>query len=230
MRSLPNALAPTGFDLLPHHMAEFATDFAKSGFINIMGGCCGNTPAHIEAIAKAVKGIEPRHVPSPEPIMRLSGTMAYNHTKLANYLMIGERTNVAGSPKFAKLIKEGKLEEAVSVARQQVENGANVIDVCMDEGLIDGVEMTERDLVNSLEKHGVRKLDPLGQKFDPHMHQAVFEIPTTEQPAGTVMQVMQSGYVIGDRVLRPAMVGVAKGAPKPKEVKTEADDSTPRST
>ncbi len=138
---LPNALAPTGFDLLPHHMAEFATDFAKSGFINIMGGCCGNTPAHIEAIAKAVKGIEPRHVPSPEPIMRLSGTMAYNHTKLANYLMIGERTNVAGSPKFAKLIKEGKLEEAVSVARQQVENGANVIDVCMDEGLIDGVEM-----------------------------------------------------------------------------------------
>ncbi len=138
---LPNALAPTGFDLLPHHMAEFATDFAKSGFVNIMGGCCGNTPAHIEAIAKAVKGIEPRHVPSPEPIMRLSGTMAYNHTKLANYLMIGERTNVAGSPKFAKLIKEGKLEEAVSVARQQVENGANVIDVCMDEGLIDGVEM-----------------------------------------------------------------------------------------
>jgi len=138
---LPNALAPTGFDLLPHHMAEFATDFAKSGFVNIMGGCCGNTPAHIEAIAKAVKGIEPRHVPNPEPIMRLSGTMAYNHTKQANYLMIGERTNVAGSPKFAKLIKEGKLEEAVSVARQQVENGANVIDVCMDEGLIDGVEM-----------------------------------------------------------------------------------------
>jgi len=143
---LPNALAPTGFDLLPHHMAEFATDFAKSGFVNIMGGCCGNTPAHIEAIAKAVKGIEPRHVPTPEPIMRLSGTMAYNHTKLANYLMIGERTNVAGSPKFAKLIKEGKLEEAVSVARQQVENGANVIDVCMDEGLIDGVDMMTKFL------------------------------------------------------------------------------------
>jgi 5-methyltetrahydrofolate--homocysteine methyltransferase len=127
-------------------MAEFATDFAKSGFVNIMGGCCGNTPAHIEAIAKAVKGIEPRHVPTPEPIMRLSGTMAYNHTKLANYLMIGERTNVAGSPKFAKLIKEGKLEEAVSVARQQVENGANVIDVCMDEGLIDGVDMMTKFL------------------------------------------------------------------------------------
>jgi len=94
--------------------------------------------------------------------------------------------------------------------------------------LIDGVEMTERDLVNSLEKHGVRKLEPLGQKFDPHLHQAVFEIPTSEQPAGTVMQVMQSGYVIGDRVLRPAMVGVAKGAPKPKDTKPE-DSSPPRS-
>jgi 5-methyltetrahydrofolate--homocysteine methyltransferase len=136
---MPNPLAPTGFDLLPPDMANFATDFAKSGFVNIMGGCCGNTPEHIAAIAKAVEGLEPRHVPTPEPIMRLSGSQPYNHTKEANYLMIGERTNVAGSPKFAKLIKEGKFEEAVAIARQQVENGANVIDICMDEGLIDGV-------------------------------------------------------------------------------------------
>jgi 5-methyltetrahydrofolate--homocysteine methyltransferase len=136
---MPNPLAPTGFDLLPPDMANFATDFAKSGFVNIMGGCCGNTPEHIAAIAKAVEGLEPRHVPQPEPIMRLSGSQPYNHTKEANYLMIGERTNVAGSPKFAKLIKEGKFEEAVAIARQQVENGANVIDICMDEGLIDGV-------------------------------------------------------------------------------------------
>jgi len=143
---LPNALAPTGFDLLPHHMAEFARDFAQSGFVNIMGGCCGNTPEHIAAIAQAVKGIAPRVVPTPEPIMRLSGSEAYNLTKAANYLMIGERTNVAGSPKFAKLVKEDKLEEAVSVARQQVENGANVIDVCMDEGLIDGVAMMSKFL------------------------------------------------------------------------------------
>ncbi len=143
---LPNALAPTGFDLLPHHMAEFAKDFGQSGFVNIMGGCCGNTPEHIAAIAQAVKGIAPRVVPTPEPIMRLSGSEAYNLTKSANYLMIGERTNVAGSPKFAKLVKEDKLEEAVSVARQQVENGANVIDVCMDEGLIDGVSMMTKFL------------------------------------------------------------------------------------
>jgi 5-methyltetrahydrofolate--homocysteine methyltransferase len=136
---MPNPLAPTGFDLLPLDMAGYATDFAKSGFVNIMGGCCGNTPEHIAAIAKAVEGLEPRHVPTPEPIMRLSGSQPYNHTKEANYLMIGERTNVAGSPKFAKLIKEGQFEEAVAIARQQVENGANVIDICMDEGLIDGV-------------------------------------------------------------------------------------------
>ena len=143
---MPNPLAPTGFDLLPPDMANYAIDFGKSGFVNIMGGCCGNTPEHIAAIAKAVEGIEPRHVPQPEKIMRLSGSMPFNLTSNANYLMIGERTNVAGSPKFAKLIKEGKLEEAVAIARQQVENGANVIDVCMDEGLIDGVEMMTKFL------------------------------------------------------------------------------------
>jgi cobalamin-dependent methionine synthase I/methionine synthase I (cobalamin-dependent) len=147
---MPNPLAPTGFDLLPPDMANFATDFAKSGFVNIMGGCCGNTPEHIAAIAKAVEGLEPRHVPTPEPVMRLSGSQPYNHTKEANYLMIGERTNVAGSPKFAKLIKEGKFEEAVAIARQQVENGANVIDICMDEGLIDGV-LTMTKFLNLLQ-------------------------------------------------------------------------------
>ena len=90
-------------------------------------------------------------------------------------------------------------------------------DVRKNEGVktfVEGVEMTERDLLNTLERHGVKKLDPLGQKFDPNLHQAIFEVPTDDQPAGTVVQVMQSGYVIGERVLRPAMVGVAKGAPK----------------
>jgi 5-methyltetrahydrofolate--homocysteine methyltransferase len=144
---MPNPLAPTGFDLLPPDMANFAIEFGKNGFVNIMGGCCGNTPEHIAAIAKAVEGLEPRHIPRVEPIMRLSGSQPFNLTKNSNYLMIGERTNVAGSPKFAKLIKEGKLEEAVAIARQQVENGANVIDVCMDEGLIDGVAMMTKFLV-----------------------------------------------------------------------------------
>ena len=143
---LPNPLAPTGFDLMPNDMAEYAGEFASSGLINLVGGCCGNTPEHIAAIAEEVKKYASRELPTIEPVMRLSGSEAYNHTTEKNFLMIGERTNVAGSPRFAKLIKEQRLEEAVNVARQQVENGANVIDICMDEGLIDGVEVMGRFL------------------------------------------------------------------------------------
>ncbi|MBL0371794.1 nucleotide exchange factor GrpE [Rhizobium sp. KVB221] len=80
--------------------------------------------------------------------------------------------------------------------------------------LVEGVEMTERAMLGALERHGVKKLDPAGQKFDPHFHQAMFEVPNAEIPAGTVIQVVQDGYIIGDRVLRPAMVGVSKGGPK----------------
>ncbi|WP_395745929.1 methionine synthase [Prosthecobacter sp.] len=149
---MPNPLAPTGFDLLPPDMAEFAKDFGGSGFVNIMGGCCGNTPEHIAAIAKAVENLPPRQVPEDPHTMRLSGSQPFvlkNSTpeERPPYLMIGERTNVAGSPKFAKLIKEGKLEEGVAIARQQVESGANVIDVCMDEGLIDGVPTMTKFLI-----------------------------------------------------------------------------------
>ena len=91
--------------------------------------------------------------------------------------------------------------------------------------LLDGVELTERELIKALENHGVQKLDPKGQKFDPHRHQAMFEVPDPSVPAGTVVQVVQSGYSIGERVLRPAMVGIAKGGPKappPGEAAAEA--------
>ena len=90
-------------------------------------------------------------------------------------------------------------------------------------GLIDGVEVTERSLISTLEKHGVKKLDPEGQRFDPNFHQAMFEIPNTEVPNGTVLQVVQAGYAIGERVLRPAMVGVSKGGPKASAAKAEAE-------
>lgn len=82
--------------------------------------------------------------------------------------------------------------------------------------LVEGVEMTERSMLSALERHGVRKINPEGEKFDPHFHQAMFEVPGADAPAGTVVQVVQSGFVIGERVLRPAMVGVAKAAPKPQ--------------
>jgi 5-methyltetrahydrofolate--homocysteine methyltransferase len=159
---LPNPLSATGFDLLPADMGRYLGEFAQGGLINIAGGCCGNTPEHIAAIAKALDGRHPRElrevkereakvtvsvpeeIASPRPL-RLSGSQPFTQ-QIGVYMMIGERTNVAGSPKFAKLIKEGKYEEAVSVARQQVENGANVIDICMDEGMIDGVAAMTRYL------------------------------------------------------------------------------------
>ena len=136
----PDPLSPTGFPYLPEDMGRLMTDFAASGFMNIAGGCCGNTPEHIAAIAQAVAKYAPRALPAQEivPPMRLSGSQPYNISPATNFLMIGERTNVTGSPKFSKLVKEGKLDEALAVARQQVENGANVIDINFDEGLLDG--------------------------------------------------------------------------------------------
>jgi 5-methyltetrahydrofolate--homocysteine methyltransferase len=192
---LPNPLSPTGFDLKPEDMANYLGEFAQSNLINIAGGCCGNTPEHIAAIAKALEGRHPREflgarasrsplsasrrqpretnsssvfsaeklveqesgatldsaretraLPKIETLpLRLSGSQPFTQ-QIGQFIMIGERTNVAGSPKFAKLIKENKYEEAVAVARQQVENGANIIDICMDEGMIDGVAAMTRFL------------------------------------------------------------------------------------
>jgi 5-methyltetrahydrofolate--homocysteine methyltransferase len=136
---LPNPLAKTGFDLEPRHMGDYLGEFADEGLINMAGGCCGNTPAHIEDIAKAVAHLKPRIPAQRDTRLRLSGSLPFVFGG-ETFLMIGERTNVAGSPRFAKMIKEDRYEDAVQVARQQVENGANIIDVCMDEGMIDGVE------------------------------------------------------------------------------------------
>ncbi len=136
---LPNPLLPTGFPETPETLAPQLREWAQNGWLNIVGGCCGTTPPHIKAIAKAVKDLPPRKIPTIEPYLRLSGLDALTIRPNSNFLNIGERTNVAGSPKFAQLIKAGDYEAALAVARQQVENGAQVIDVCMDEGMIDGV-------------------------------------------------------------------------------------------
>ncbi len=135
---LPNPLSDTGYDEKPRDTAALVREFAESGFVNIVGGCCGTTPDHIRAIAEGVKGVKPRVRPP------LSGESTYSGLeplklaqKGAPFLMVGERTNVTGSPKFAQLIKAGDFDTALSVARQQVENGANVIDINFDEGLLD---------------------------------------------------------------------------------------------
>ncbi len=132
---LPNAFG--GFDETPEIMAADLGEFARSGFVNLVGGCCGTTPAHIRAIAAAVEGVPPRTLPSVAPMTRLSGYEALTIRPDSNFVNVGERTNVTGSPRFAALVKEGKLDAALSVARQQVENGAQILDVNMDEGMLD---------------------------------------------------------------------------------------------
>lgn len=136
----PNAGLPNAFgayDEVPHETAHLVEDFIKNGFVNIVGGCCGTTPEHIHCIAEAAAKYPPRVPAKPEPYLRLSGLEAVTLTPETNFVNIGERTNVTGSPKFSKLILNGNFEEALAVARQQVEGGAQIIDVNMDEGMLD---------------------------------------------------------------------------------------------
>ena len=136
----PNAGLPNEFgyyDESPDYMAELLGEFAEAGLVNVVGGCCGTTPEHIAAIAKAVAGKAPRPIPEIPRQLRLSGLEAFTLTPEIPFVNIGERTNVTGSAKFRKLITAGDYASALSIAREQVENGAQVIDVNMDEGLLD---------------------------------------------------------------------------------------------
>ncbi|PTQ89595.1 methionine synthase [Agitococcus lubricus] len=136
----PNAGLPNAFgeyDETPAETAAMVGEFAQSGLVNIVGGCCGTTPDHISAIYNAVKDLAPRVIPEIEPACRLSGLEAYNITKDSLFVNVGERTNVTGSKKFARLIREQNYAEALDVARQQVESGAQIIDINMDEGMLD---------------------------------------------------------------------------------------------
>ena len=139
----PNAGLPNEFgeyDESPEAMAAIIKEFAESGLVNLVGGCCGTTPPHIKAISKAVAGLTPRKIPDIDPLTKLSGLEPVTIRPESNFVNIGERTNVTGSAKFRRLIKEDNYEEALSVARQQIENGAQIIDVNMDEGLLDSEE------------------------------------------------------------------------------------------
>ncbi len=145
----PNAGLPNEFgeyDQSAREMADILEDFAQDGLINIVGGCCGTTPQHIAEIAERVKKYAPRTIPEPEKYLRLSGMEPLIVTPETNFVNIGERTNVTGSKMFARLIKEGKYDEALDVARGQVEGGAQVIDVNMDEGMLESAEVMTRFL------------------------------------------------------------------------------------
>ncbi len=162
---LPNPLAPTGYDETPEMLSAQLKIYAQEGLLNVIGGCCGTTPAHIAAVAKAVKGIAPRKVPAKSESKKgatpsaespteaqgelvLSGLEAFTHLP-GTFVMIGERTNVMGSPKFAELIQKKQWEAATQIAKQQVENGANILDVCFDAALLEG-EATMTTFLNML--------------------------------------------------------------------------------
>ncbi len=136
----PNAGLPNQFgeyDETPHHMGHQIKDFLTSGFLNIVGGCCGTTPDHIREIAQLAKQCPPRKRPQADTLLHLSGLEAVTLRPDSNFMNVGERTNVTGSRKFARLIAEGQYEEALAIARDQVEGGAQAIDINMDEGMLD---------------------------------------------------------------------------------------------
>ena len=143
----PNAGLPNEFgeyDETPDQMSTVLSEFTSAGLINLVGGCCGTTPAHISRIAEVIDGATPREPAEPQPAMRLSGLEPLNITEDSLFVNIGERTNITGSAKFRNLIKANDYDTALSVAGQQVEAGAQVIDVNMDEGMIDGVAAMDR--------------------------------------------------------------------------------------
>ncbi|MBX3167825.1 MAG: methionine synthase [Candidatus Eremiobacteraeota bacterium] len=132
---LPNAMG--GFDETPEHFSEVLCEYARQGWLNIAGGCCGTGPENIERLARDIASLEPRRRPERNCHLSVAGLEAYTLKPTTGFSMIGERTNITGSPKFAELIRQGDLEKALAVARQQVENGANLLDINMDEGMID---------------------------------------------------------------------------------------------
>lgn len=139
----PNAGLPNidgGYDETPEMFAADVEEYFKEGLVNIVGGCCGTTPEHISAIAPLVEKYAPRMVPEAEDVCVLSGLEPLALTASNGFVNVGERTNVAGSAKFARLIREGNFDEALAIAKAQVEAGAQVVDVCMDDAMIDGVE------------------------------------------------------------------------------------------
>ena len=134
---LPNPLSETGYDETPEAIAADLREWAASGLLNIVGGCCGTTPPHIKAIAEAVQGLPPRAIPEIEKKLRLSGLEALNIGEDSLFVNVGERANVTGSKMFARLILNGEYDKALEVAKAQVENGAQIIDINMDEAMLD---------------------------------------------------------------------------------------------
>ena len=191
----------------------------------------GPDAAAAEAAADAAANVENEATAQPDPLELLKGENAELRDR---YLRLAaEMDNLRR--RTEREIKDAKTYSAAGFARDMLavsDNLRRAIDAIPEEAraaadaglttLIEGVEMTERSMLAALERHGVRKLEPVGQKFDPNFHQAMFEVPNPDVPNNTVVQVVQAGFTIGERVLRPAMVGVAKGGPKLVEPETNS--------
>ena len=178
-------------------MARHLGEFAETGLINIVGGCCGTTPEHISAIAEAVRTKAPRPVPEAKPFLRLSGLEPFTLTPEIPFVNVGERTNVTGSAKFRKLITAGDYTAALAVARDQVENGAQIIDVNMDEGLLNSAEAMKTFLNLIAAEPDIARvpvmvefIEILGDRDRPEMHpgQAGGELDLAEGGRGGVHQ------------------------------------------
>ncbi|WP_112664376.1 nucleotide exchange factor GrpE [Microvirga flavescens] len=180
------------------------------------------TPSQ-EPANDAVPGAEPSEQPTHDPIAALEAERQDVKDKLLRTLAemenLRRRTEreVADARTYGMANFARDMLTVVDNIRRAIESVPAEAKTEADDALkslLDGIELTERDFLKTLERHGVKQLDPQGQKFDPNLHQAMFEVPNPDVPSGTVVQVVQSGYVIGERVLRPALVGVAKGGPK----------------
>lgn len=169
--------------------------------------------------ADQVAALEAENEELKDQILRLAAEMENLRRRTARDVADAKSYSVAN---FARDMLQ--VSDNLNRALQAIPDGAREQDAGL-QALAEGVEMTERAMMSALERHGVKKIEPEGQKFDPNFHQAMFEIPNPDVPANTVQQVVQAGYVIGDRVLRPAMVGVAKGGPKEAVSKADTDSS-----
>lgn len=183
----------------------------------------GETGAAEEAAVDPVEALQAENADLKDRALRVMAEMENLRRRTEKELKDTRQYAMAG---FARdmLTVSDNLRRAIEAVPEEVRANA---DAGMA-GLLEGVEMTERELLNQLEKNGVKKLEPAGQKFDPNFHQAMFEVPNTEVPNNTVVQVVQAGYQIGERVLRPAMVGVSRGGPKeaPAEKAERAEDAS----
>ncbi len=169
-----------------------------------------------QRIAKAMELLIAENAEMKDRVLRTAADMENLRNRTARDVRDGKTYAVSNFARDMLAIADSLHSGLAHFTGEQRKTAdANVV------SLIEGMELTERALMNTLERHGVKKLDPMGEKFDPNFHQAMFEIPNTELPNNTIMNVVQNGYVIGERLLRPAMVGVSKGGPKIVEVKSE---------